>query len=113
MHCAIHPDRPAVGACVSCGHVVCSECQVEVDNRIYCKTCVAKRMSQRKPVRRLFRSLKDKKLAGVCGGLGSYFDIDSNIVRVVFIILCIPPATLVGVIGYAILAILLPTEEEL
>jgi phage shock protein PspC (stress-responsive transcriptional regulator) len=69
-------------------------------------------MSQQKSVRRLLRSQKDKKLAGVCGGLGAYFDIDSNIVRVLFVILCIPPATLVGVIGYAILAILLPMEDE-
>ena len=113
MHCVIHPDNPAVGACVSCGHMVCAECKVEVDDRIYCKTCIVSRMTQRKSVRRLFRSQSDKKLAGVCGGLGSYFDIDSNIIRVVFVILCIPPATLVGVIGYAILAILLPMEDEL
>ena len=113
MHCATHPDRPAVGACVSCGHMVCAECKVEVDDRIYCKSCVADRMSRQRNIKRLFRSQTDKKLAGVCGGLGKYFDIDSNIIRVVFILLCIPPATLIGVLGYIILAILLPFEDQI
>ena len=33
------------------------------------------------PVRRLFRSRTDRVLAGVCGGLARYFDIDPIIVR--------------------------------
>ena len=35
--------------------------------------------------KRLRRSIYDRKIAGVCGGLGEYFNIDSTIIRVIFI----------------------------
>jgi len=35
--------------------------------------------------KRLYRSTKDRKIAGVCGGLGEYFDIDPVLVRVLAI----------------------------
>ncbi|HPI32392.1 MAG TPA: PspC domain-containing protein, partial [candidate division Zixibacteria bacterium] len=31
---------------------------------------------------RLYRSAENKVIAGVCGGLGEYFDVDPNLVRV-------------------------------
>lgn len=34
--------------------------------------------------KRLYRSRKDKMLAGVCGGVADYFKIDPTIVRVIF-----------------------------
>ena len=39
----------------------------------------------------LYRDTEDQKLRGVCGGLGHYFDIDTDLVRVAFVAL-----TLVG-----------------
>lgn len=36
-------------------------------------------------MKRLCRNKKDAKLAGVCAGLGDYFDIDPVIVRLVFL----------------------------
>ncbi len=42
-------------------------------------------------MKRIFRSEEDRILAGVCGGVGEYFDIDPVIVRIAWIIL-----TLVG-----------------
>ena len=39
-----------------------------------------------KPYRRLWRSRRDRKIAGVCGGLGEYFGLDPVWVRVAFII---------------------------
>ena len=36
------------------------------------------------PEKVLHRSSKNKKLAGVCGGLGEYFDIDPTIVRLLW-----------------------------
>jgi len=35
--------------------------------------------------RKLYRSKKDKVLAGIFGGLGEYFDIDSNLLRLIFL----------------------------
>lgn len=35
--------------------------------------------------KKLYRSRSDRQLAGVCGGLGEYFDRDSNIIRLIFL----------------------------
>ena len=49
---------------------------------------------------------KDKKIFGVCGGLGDYFDIDPTLVRALFLISVIIFGT--GVLLYIILAIVMP-----
>ena len=51
---------------------------------------------------------KDKKIFGVCGGLGDYFDIDPTLVRALFLISVIIFGT--GVLLYIILAIVMPDE---
>ena len=37
--------------------------------------------------KKLVRSTTNKKIAGVCGGLAQYFDIDPTVVRIIFLIL--------------------------
>ncbi len=37
--------------------------------------------------KKLYRSLTDRKLAGVCGGLAQYFDVDSTVIRIIFLVL--------------------------
>lgn len=51
----------------------------------------------------LYRSRANRKIWGVCGGLGEYFDIDATLVRVVFVALAL--ASGVGILLYIILAI--------
>ncbi len=53
---------------------------------------------------------KEKKIAGVCGGLGYYFDIDPTIVRVLFIASVLLFGT--GVLLYIILAIVMPNDNS-
>jgi len=58
----------------------------------------------------LYRSRTDKMIAGVCGGLAEYFDMDSSVVRLLFVLL-----TLVGgssILLYIILAIVIPEEAS-
>jgi phage shock protein C len=38
------------------------------------------------PARKLTRSRANRQVAGVCGGLAEYFDLDPTVVRVLFII---------------------------
>ncbi|GGI16227.1 PspC domain-containing protein [Bacillus sp. JJ664] len=38
-------------------------------------------------MRKLYRSSKDSMLAGVCGGLGQYFNFDSTLIRLLFVLL--------------------------
>jgi len=61
---------------------------------------------------RLYRSKKNSVIAGVCGGLAEYFDIDSTIVRIVAVILIFPSG--IGLLAYFISWIVIPrrTEQE-
>ena len=58
--------------------------------------------------RRLLRSRDDKKLAGVCGGLARYFNVDPVLVRVVAVVLA---AMGPGLVAYAAAWILIPSED--
>jgi len=59
---------------------------------------------------RIYKSSRDKVLAGVCGGVAEYFNIDPVIVRLIWVI-----ATLAGGAGllvYIIAAIIMPQDGE-
>lgn len=62
-------------------------------------------------MKKLYRSEKDKKIAGVCGGLGEYFGIDPTILRVIFIILLLPGG-IPGLLPYLLFWFIMPTESE-
>lgn len=57
--------------------------------------------------KRLYRSAQNKVLAGVCGGIAEYFNIDPVIVRLIFIVLSLP-GLVTGLIVYIIAAIIIP-----
>ena len=38
------------------------------------------------PTKKLYRSLTDRKIGGVCAGLAEYFNIDPTIVRLLFVL---------------------------
>ncbi|MGE5430579.1 MAG: PspC domain-containing protein [Syntrophomonadaceae bacterium] len=59
---------------------------------------------------RLFRSQKDKMVAGVCGGLAEYFDVDPVIIRIAFVAATILSG--MGIIVYILLWIIVPYKEQ-
>lgn len=61
-------------------------------------------------MKRLFLST-DKKLAGVCGGLGEYFDVDPSLVRIAWIIMTVITGVVPGIIAYIIAAIVIPKHS--
>lgn len=61
--------------------------------------------------RRLYRSQDDRIIAGVCGGLAKYFDIDPTIVRIITVLLAFFSAGGV-IVAYIILAIVIPLEKS-
>jgi phage shock protein C len=63
------------------------------------------------PERRLHRSRRDRQLAGVCGGLGEYFEIDSVIWRLGFVAAGFVTAGAAFLV-YVVLAVLMPQEEQ-
>jgi phage shock protein C len=58
--------------------------------------------------RKLYRSKTDRKVAGVCGGLAQYFNIDPTLIRVLFVVLAILGGS--GLLLYLALWIIVPTE---
>lgn len=63
-------------------------------------------------VRRLYRSRKNRILAGVCGGLGEYFSIDPTIMRVIYIILLIFTAVVPLIVLYLLLWVIVPDAPK-
>jgi len=57
------------------------------------------------PTKRLYRSRNNKMIAGVCGGIAEYLNIDPTVVRILAVII---PAF--GWFGYLIGAIIIPEE---
>jgi phage shock protein PspC (stress-responsive transcriptional regulator) len=57
--------------------------------------------------KKLYRSRTDRKIAGVCGGLAEYFNIDPTLIRLIFIFLLLPGG-LPGFIPYVIMWIIVP-----
>lgn len=60
-------------------------------------------------VKRLYRSKKDKIIAGVCGGIGNYLGIDPVIVRLVWVLLALCGGA--GILAYILAWIIIPKEK--
>ena len=58
-------------------------------------------------MKKLYRSKTDKKICGVCGGLGEYFNVDSTNIRLAAVLLIFME---VGILAYIIAAIVIPEE---
>lgn len=59
---------------------------------------------------RLYRSRYDRRIAGICGGIAQFFNIDSTIVRLVLVILGLVTAVVPMVVSYIIGWLVIPTE---
>ena len=57
---------------------------------------------------RLHKSTRDKKVAGVCGGIGEYFNIDPTLVRLGFVALSFMAGG--GLLVYILATIIIPAE---
>lgn len=62
-------------------------------------------------MKRLYLS-EDKKLVGLCGGIGEYFEVDPSIVRLGWIVITILTGIIPGIMAYIIAAIIVPRKPE-
>ncbi|MGO3702107.1 MAG: PspC domain-containing protein [Candidatus Saccharimonadales bacterium] len=60
-------------------------------------------------MKRLYRSQDDRMIAGVCGGLAEYLNVDPVLIRVVAVILLLPGG-LPGFVPYVIMWIVVPNN---
>jgi phage shock protein C len=58
--------------------------------------------------RNLYRSRTNRQLAGVCGGLAEYFNLDATLIRVLFVVLAVLGGS--GLVIYLVLWIIVPRE---
>ena len=58
--------------------------------------------------KKLKKSRNDRKLCGVCGGLAEYLNMDSTIIRLIWVLLVFAAGT--GVLAYIIAAIIMPED---
>lgn len=65
--------------------------------------------NQKKPHKKLYRSRKDRMLAGVCGGLGDYFGMDSTWVRIIFLVLLLLGGS--PILVYLIMWLVVPVKR--
>lgn len=56
--------------------------------------------------KKLYRSDTDKKICGVCGGLAEYLNVDSTVIRLIWLLLVLCAGS--GVLAYFIAAIIMP-----
>ena len=59
-------------------------------------------------MKKLYRSNVDKRLCGVCGGLGEYFELDSTIIRLLWVIFTFCGGA--GLMAYIIAALIVPNQ---
>ena len=62
-------------------------------------------------MKRLTRSRNNKMISGVCGGIGEFFGVDPNLVRVAFVLLGLSTSTTSFIIIYIISTMIIPEDD--
>ena len=57
------------------------------------------------------RSRSDRWVAGICGGIGDYFDVDPALVRLVYMLLTFFSAGFPGLMIYLVLWLVMPEKR--
>lgn len=60
--------------------------------------------------KRLYRIEQGKSLAGVCGGIAEYFDIDPTLIRLGWVIFSLAAGS--GILAYIIAALIIPKKSN-
>lgn len=85
----------------------CPRCGKEYTERLnYCSHCGTALLTPISAQKKLTRSLHNKKIAGVCGGFGEYFDLDPTLIRLVWLMTALFLGW--GFIAYIIAWIVMP-----
>ncbi len=67
-------------------------------------------------MKKLYRSQKEKMIAGICGGLGERFSIDPTLIRLAMVFVgvasCILPMVVAYIVGWIIIPVAPPQQEE-
>ena len=59
--------------------------------------------------KKLYRSKKDEKIAGVCAGLAEYINIDPTVIRLIWALVALSGP---GVVAYIVCALVIPEKPD-
>jgi phage shock protein C len=62
-------------------------------------------------MKQLYRSTTDRKIAGVCGGIAEYLEMDPTAVRLIFAAVSLFSG--VGILAYIAAVIIIPEREDM
>ena len=68
-----------------------------------------KRKDIKPKIKKLYRSKKDRIIAGVCGGLAEYLELDPTIVRLIWVLVSLGYG--LGILLYLIAWLIVPEEK--
>lgn len=94
--------------------MICTSCHKEIpDGTNFCHFCGAQQYISSgcmpKAPKRLMRSLTDRKIAGVCGGIAEYLEVDSTLIRLFLVLMIIFPIPLApAIISYIVAWLVMP-----
>ena len=58
--------------------------------------------------KKLYKSVKDRKISGVCAGLGDYLGIDATLIRLGWILGSLFTGCILGLIAYFVCSVVIP-----
>ncbi|MBP6946187.1 MAG: PspC domain-containing protein [Candidatus Pacebacteria bacterium] len=64
------------------------------------------------PHKHLYKSNANKVFAGICGGLGEYFDIDPVLLRLIWVLVVIFTGVVPGIVAYIIATFIIPEHAH-
>ena len=65
-----------------------------------------------KQVKKLCRSSRNRMIAGICGGIAEYFDVDPTVVRIGYVIISVFSVAFPGILVYLIAWLLMPQDFD-
>ncbi len=63
-------------------------------------------------MKKIYRSQKDKKIAGIFGGLGELFSIDPTLLRLAFVFIGLATGVFPAIIAYLVGWMIIPKGKE-
>ena len=92
----------------------CTKCGIELREQdkfcCECGTSTGRGAPAGMQADRLSRPVTEAKIAGVCAGFARYFGVDVTLVRIIWLVLCVWPVPLFGIISYFVAWIVMPKD---
>lgn len=89
---------------------------IRVGKQTVCQPCLERVSAEvaagKRRGRRLVKIVQGKEVAGVCGGLADYMNMDRDTLRVIYAIADLVTGIVPLLVAYLVLALVMPAEEE-